>query len=70
MLVLSRKQQESVVINNNVTVTVLSIHGGNVRLGFEAPREMPVHRWELHEAMKQGQATRDAGTENDVPAIK
>ena len=68
MLVLSRKQQESVVINDNVVVTVLSVHGGNVRLGFEAPREMPVHRREVHEAIKHGKAPRNAGSEIEVLA--
>ena len=52
MLVLSRKQMESVFINDNVVVTVLNIQGGRVRLGIEAPKEMPVHRWEVYEAIK------------------
>ena len=52
MLVLSRKEKESVVINDNVVVTVLSVHGRNVRLGFEAPREMPVHRLEVRERIQ------------------
>jgi carbon storage regulator len=46
-LVLSRKQTESIFINENVVVTVLSIHGDRVRLGIEAPKEMPVHRQEV-----------------------
>ena len=49
MLVLSRKQKESVFINENVVVTVLSIQGDRVCLGIDAPREMPVHRQEVHE---------------------
>ena len=68
MLVLSRKQQESVVINDNVVVTVLSVHGNNVRLGFEAPKEVPVHRWEVHEAMKHGESPRNAGSESEALA--
>ncbi len=52
MLVLSRKQKESILINENVVVTVLSIQGDRVRLGIEAPREIPVHRKEVHEAIK------------------
>ncbi len=49
MLVLSRKQKESICINGNVVVTVLRIQGNQVRLGVEAPREMPVHRSEVYE---------------------
>jgi len=52
MLVLSRKQTERVFINDNVVVTVLSIRRNKVRLGIEAPMEMPVHRSELHEAIR------------------
>ena len=52
MLVLSRKQKQSVFINENVVVTVLSIQGDRVRLGIEAPREMPVHRREVYERIQ------------------
>ena len=52
MLVLSRKQNESICIDENIVVTVLSIHGDKVRLGIEAPREMPVHRNEVHERIQ------------------
>jgi len=52
MLVLSRKQKESVFINGNIVVTVLSIQGDKVQLGIEAPREMPVHRQEIHERIQ------------------
>jgi len=47
MLVLSRKIGETVVINKNVTVTVLSIDGERVRLGITAPREVSVNRAEI-----------------------
>jgi carbon storage regulator len=53
MLVLSRKSNESVCINDNVVVTVVSIQGDRVRLGIEAPREMPVHRREVHERIQK-----------------
>ena len=68
MLVLSRKQQQSIVINDNIVVTVLSVDGSNVRLGFEAPREIQVHRWEVHEAMKHRKAPSNAGSENKALA--
>lgn len=47
MLVLSRKSNESIVINNNITVTVVEIRGDKVRLGIVAPKEIPVHRQEV-----------------------
>lgn len=57
MLVLSRKLNESVLINENVVVTVLSIHGDRVRLGIEAPVEIPVHRQEVHNRIQKQLAT-------------
>ena len=53
MLVLSRKPNESIFINDNVIVTVLSIQGDRVQLGIEAPREVPVHRQEVHERIQK-----------------
>jgi len=51
MLVLSRKKGESIVINNDITVTVVEIRGDKVRLGFVAPKEVPVHRQEVFDAI-------------------
>lgn len=51
MLVLSRKKNESIVINNDITVTVIEIRGDKVRLGIVAPKEVPVHRQEVYEAI-------------------
>ena len=51
MLVLSRKKNESIVINNDITIVVVEIRGDKVRLGVEAPRDVPVHRREVYEAI-------------------
>ena len=51
MMVLSRKKNESIVINNDITVTVVEIRGDKVRLGIVAPKEVPVHRQEVYEAI-------------------
>ena len=51
MLVLSRKLNESIVINENIVVTVLGVKGDRVRIGIDAPGEIPVHRQEVHEKM-------------------
>jgi carbon storage regulator len=51
MLVLSRKKNESIVINNDITVTVVEIRDDKVRLGLVAPKEVPIHRQEVFDAM-------------------
>jgi len=51
MLVLSRKKNESIMINDNITIVVVEIRGDKVRLGVEAPKEVPVHRREVYEAI-------------------
>ena len=48
LLVLSRKRDQTLVIGDNVEVTVLEIKGGQVRLGINAPKAVPVHRGEIH----------------------
>ena len=47
MLVLTRKEDESLIIDGNIKLTILSIKGGQVRVGIEAPKEVSVHREEL-----------------------
>lgn len=51
MLVLSRKKDESIVINNDITIVVVEIRGDKVRLGIEAPKEVPVHRQEVFQSI-------------------
>jgi carbon storage regulator len=53
MLVLSRQRDESIVIGNNVVVTIVDIRGDKVRLGIQAPQEIPVHRREVYEAIQR-----------------
>jgi carbon storage regulator len=60
MLVLSRKKNESIVINNDITIVVVEIRGDKVRLGVEAPKEVPVHRREVYDAIHRAN--------NDGPA--
>lgn len=58
MLVLSRKQTESICISDDVVVTVLSIRGSKVKIGIEAPMGTPVHRKELCDKMESTDKTR------------
>jgi carbon storage regulator len=53
MLVLSRQRDESIIIGDNVVVTVVDVRGDKVRLGIEAPREISVHRREVYEAIQR-----------------
>ena len=56
MLVLSRKKNESIVINDDITIAVIEIRGGKVRLGVVAPKEVPVHRREVFDAIHRNEA--------------
>lgn len=60
MLVLSRKKNESIVINNEITIVVVEIRGDKVRLGVEAPREVPVHRREVFDAIQRNLESQDS----------
>lgn len=53
MLVLSRQRDESIMIGDNVVVTIVDIRGDKVRLGIDAPGEIPVHRQEVYEAIQR-----------------
>ena len=55
MLVLSRKKNESIVINDDITITVVEIRGNRVCLGVEAPKEVPVHRREVFDAIRRNE---------------
>jgi carbon storage regulator len=52
MLVLSRKKNESIIIRDDIVVTVVEVRGDKVRLGIDAPKEVPVHRREVYEKIK------------------
>ena len=56
MLVLSRKNSESIIVNDNVVITVIEILGNRVRLGIEAPHDVSVHRKEVWVAIQEKEA--------------
>ncbi|MBQ7586665.1 MAG: carbon storage regulator CsrA [Lachnospiraceae bacterium] len=64
MLALSRKRDESLVIDNNIEVTILDIRGDQVKIGISAPKEIPIYRKEVYlqiqEANKQAMETASA----------
>ena len=63
MLVLSRKRNESVVINDQIVVTVIEVRGDKVRLGIQAPRDVPIHRSEVMAAIQRAQEVGIAGAD-------
>ena len=71
MLVLSRKRNESVVINDQIVVTVIEVRGDKVRLGIQAPRDVPIHRSEVMAAIMHAQAfeTAEASENADEPNV-
>ncbi len=53
MLVLSRHRDESIIIGDDIVVTIVDIRGDKVRLGINAPQDIPVHRQEVFEAIQR-----------------
>ena len=68
MLTLSRKKNESLVINNNIEVTILDIKGDQIKIGIAAPREVPVYRKEIYLEIQE--ANKNSVTEESVDALK
>lgn len=53
MLVLSRHRDESIIIGDDIVVTIVDIRGDKVRLGINAPQDVPVHRQEVYDAIQR-----------------
>jgi carbon storage regulator len=60
MLVLSRQRDESIIIGDNIVITIVDIRGDKVRLGIDAPKEVPVHRQEVYEAIQRERTQAEA----------
>jgi carbon storage regulator len=52
MLILTRRVRETLVIGDDVAVTILGVSGTRVRVGIDAPRTKPVHRWEIYQRIR------------------
>jgi carbon storage regulator len=70
MLVLSRKKNESIIINDNITITVIEIRGDKVRLGIEAPKDVTVHRREVYDAIQNQSKLREPNPSPISPDTK
>ncbi len=68
MLILTRRTDEKIIIGDNVTVTVLGVKGNQVRIGIEAPLEIPVHREEIYQRILKERA--DGADAAAIPDFK
>lgn len=68
MLALSRKKNESIIINNNIEVTILEVKGDQVKIGISAPKSIPVYRKEVY--MQIQEANKDAANFQTVEDLK
>jgi carbon storage regulator len=70
MLILTRRVGETVMIGNDVTVTVLGVKGNQVRIGVNAPRDVAVHREEIYERIKRENEQQQQGGESSPRPTK
>ncbi|MBR1876106.1 MAG: carbon storage regulator CsrA [Lachnospiraceae bacterium] len=68
MLTLSRKKNESVMVNNNIEITVLDIKGDQVKIGIAAPKEVPIYRKEIYLQIQE--SNKSSMTAEGMDALK
>ncbi len=68
MLALTRKKNESIIIHNNIEITILEVKGEQVKIGIQAPKEVPIYRKEVYVQIQE--ANQEAMQEGSLEAIK
>ena len=68
MLALSRKESESIVIGNNIEITILEVKGDQVKLGIAAPKSIPIYRKEIYTQIQE--ANRETVATLDIESLK
>lgn len=68
MLALSRKKNEAIIINNNIEITILEVKGDQVKIGINAPKEVPVYRKEVYLQIQE--ANRESVSVEGMEALK
>ena len=66
MLVLSRHRDESIMIGDDIVITVVDVRGDKVRLGIDAPTDIPVHRQEVYDAIQRERKTKEESVESEA----
>ena len=66
MLVLSRHRDESIMIGDNIVITVVDVRGNKVRLGIDAPTDIPVHRQEVYDAIQRERQQNDSAVDSEA----
>lgn len=68
MLALSRKKDESIIINNNIEITIIEVKGEQVKIGVTAPKSVPVYRKEVYQQIQE--SNKEAANSADLDALK
>lgn len=69
MLVLTRKKSQSLMIGNDIEITVIDVQGDQVRIGINAPKSVTIHRKEVYEEIKKENLSAVVGKETDISAL-
>ena len=70
MLVLSRQKDQSIIIGDNIEVTIVDVRGDKVRLGITAPKDVPVHRREIYEAIQREKREKSQQEKNQSNGLR